>query len=137
MRKLAQCAGSTTHIFDFDGTLLDTEQHSINAALAALTRFGAFPSREWCAAKPMVSAARCRERLSHDYGVRLDCPHDGRRRGCSREVGCAIGGQPLVSAALITRGRAEEGGHEISREITLDGKHRSSSILFSLLMKSS
>ncbi|QIS09688.1 HAD family hydrolase [Nocardia arthritidis] len=64
------------YIFDFDGTLLDTERLGVDAALAALARFGAHPPWQWCAAEPLVSMARLRTRLGTDFGIHLDCSDD-------------------------------------------------------------
>jgi hypothetical protein len=62
-RPLSAC------IFDFDGTLVDTEQLNLRAAQAALAEYGAKIPLVWLAARPLKSVDELYERLWAERGV--------------------------------------------------------------------
>lgn len=94
------CAEFDAVLFDFDGTLVDTDDLNLRAAQAALAEFGARVPLEWCATAPMGTVELFREAVRRDHGVRLDC--------ADRELVTAIRGHWLARRAELRPGPAAE-----------------------------
>jgi beta-phosphoglucomutase-like phosphatase (HAD superfamily) len=59
----------SAYIFDFDGTLADTEDLNLSAVQSALALYGADVTIGWLAAEPFTSSLRLRERLAADQSI--------------------------------------------------------------------
>jgi HAD superfamily hydrolase (TIGR01509 family) len=62
----------SAYIFDFDGTLADTEDLNLSAVQSALALYGADVTIGWLAAEPFTSSFRLRERLAAEQRITVD-----------------------------------------------------------------
>ncbi|MFE1791962.1 HAD family hydrolase [Streptomyces sp. NPDC059525] len=99
------------HIFDFDGTLVDTGDLNTRAVHAALTAHGFHAaSLAWLRAAPLADLTALRERLHTDLGARLGCSDgDVVRSARSYWLANAHLAAPIPQMVALARAAARRG----------------------------